>query len=97
MKVHNLKNGTNFRIERRNNGKEKKEVKLEIDIHTFFENIRTQIRLAQKSIEQTEMQIAQFVELANMVNTDKITYNLKFYFTDDGMTYERTGIKKIGF
>ena len=75
----------------------KKEVNKETDIHTFFDNIRTQIKLCRKSIENTEEQIAQFVELANMINLDKQTYNLKYYFTDEGMTYERTGKKKIGF
>ena len=75
----------------------KKEVKRETDIYTFFDNIRTQIKLCRKSIENTEEQIAQFVELANMINNDKRIYNLKYYFTDEGMTYERTGKKKIGF
>ena len=75
----------------------KKEVKKETDIHTFFDNIRTQIKLCEKVIENTEKQIAQFVELANMINLDKQTYNLKYYFTNEGMTYERTGKKKIGF
>lgn len=77
--------------------KKKTEVKKEIDINTFFDNLRTQIKLCQKSIEQIEKQIAQYVELANMINTDKITYNLKFYFTDEGMVYERTKVKGIGF
>ena len=75
----------------------KKEVKRETDIYTFFDNIRTQIKLCENAIQEVEQQITQFVELANMVNNDKRIYNLKYYFTDDGMTYERTSKKKIGF
>ena len=77
--------------------KKKTAVKKEVNITTFFDNLRSQIKLCQKSIEQIEKQIEQYVELANMINTDKITYNLKFYFTDEGMVYERTKVKGIGF
>jgi len=77
--------------------KQVEEVKLEVDIDIFFDNLRKQIKLCQKSIEQIEKQIAQFVELANMINLDKGTYNLKYYFTDGGMVYERVSKKKIGF
>ena len=75
----------------------KKEVNKETDIHTFFDNIRTQIKLCENAIQEVEQQITQFVELANMINNDKRIYNLKYYFTDEGMTFERTGKKKIGF
>ena len=77
--------------------KQVEEVKLEVDIDIFFDNLRKQIKLCQKSIEQIEKQIAQFVELANMINNDKGTYNLKYYFTKNGMVYERSQKKEIGF
>ena len=74
-----------------------KKKRREVDIIVFFENINAQLKFCQKSIEHTEQQIAQLIELAGMVNKDRLTYNLKFFFNEDGMEYERTKRKKIGF
>ena len=75
----------------------KKEEKQEVEIEEFFDNLRKQIKVCQNTVNQIEKQIEQYVELANMINLDRKTYNLKYYFVKEGMIYERRDKKKIGF
>lgn len=69
----------------------------EIDRVEFIENIRSQINLMNKAIQDIERQIRTFQDLYLRVSTDEINYNLKYYVVGDGLQYERKGRKKIGF
>ena len=75
----------------------KKIPKEEIDRVEFMENIRAQITLMSKAIQDVEKQILTFQDLYLRVVNDEINYNLRYYIVGDGLQYERIGRKKIGF
>ena len=75
----------------------KKIPKEEIDRVEFMENIRNQINLMSKAIQDVEKQILTFQDLYLRVVNDEINYNLRYYIVGDGLQYERIGRKKIGF
>ena len=75
----------------------KKIPKEEIDRVKFMENIRNQINLMSKAIQDVEKQILTFQDLYLRVVNDEIDYNLKYYVEGTGLTYERLSRKKIGF
>jgi len=75
----------------------KKIPKEEIDRVEFMENIRAQITLMSKAIQDVEKQILTFQDLYLRVINEEIDYNLKYYVEGTGLTYERLSRKKIGF
>ena len=75
----------------------KKIPKEEIDRVKFMENIRAQITLMSKAIQDLEKQILTFQDLYLRVINEEIDYNLKYYVEGTGLTYERLSRKKIGF
>ena len=85
--------------------KKKEEVAAkEVSRLEFIDLIKIQIELAkraiareEKVIDSAEEAIASYVELYKKVELDKCRYNVKYYVVGDGLTYERTSLKKIGF
>ena len=63
----------------------------------FLNIIRSQIDEANESIREAQSYIASYIDLFQKVETDKCKYNLRYCVTDDGLEYERTRLKKIGF
>lgn len=78
--------------------KKKKEILAkEVTRLEFIDLLKRQIELAKMAITQAEMAIAIYVDLFNKIELDKCRYNLKYYVIGDGLSYERTKRKKIGF
>ena len=69
----------------------------EVDRSEFIDLLRGQIEAAEKSIKQAQQYINSFLNLYNKTERDKIHYNLKYYVVGDGLSYERSKRKKIGF
>jgi len=78
-------------------GKTKEPEKREVTREEFVDNLKAQIKFCQTTIKELNNQIVTFVELYEKTVADQRTYNLKYYFVGNGMIYERSRRKKIGF